>query len=213
MSQGGVGDSNLSMPEHDEYVAGVGDEQGLRLAERLMSRFSVTNSEEIFELINKKAYNGGILIMLIVLCWRVLITEGGDDVELATSFLFNLNYLNVAITVGLFGLISSGLTSIAKEKGQLVNSLVSGAMLIVCGFFIIEPLFYGLTGDEINAQVGLWRSSRLLGLFFGVTFCAKFLVDAWHLYWVKTFLETRGLIITSKDASEQGTIVDGDVVE
>ena len=139
MSQGGVGDSNLSMPEHDEYVAGVGDEQGLRLAERLMSRFSVTNSEEIFELINKKAYNGGILIMLIVLCWWVLITEGGDDVELATSFLFNLNYLNVAITVGLFGLISSGLTSIAKEKGQLVNSLVSGAMLIVCGFFIIEP--------------------------------------------------------------------------
>ena len=213
MSQGGVGDSNLSMPEHDEYVAGVGDEQGLRLAERLMSRFSVTNSEEIFELINKKAYNGGILIMLIVLCWWVLITEGGDDVDLATSFLFNLNYLNVAITVGLFGLISSGLTSIAKEKGQLVNSLVSGAMLIVCGFFIIEPLFYGLTGDEINAQVGFWRSSRLLGLFFGVTFCAKFLVDAWHLYWVKTFLETRGLIITSKDASEQGTIVDGDVVE
>ena len=148
------------MPEHDEYVAGVGDEQGLRLAERLMSRFTVTNSEEIFELINKKAYNGGILIMLIVLCWWVLITEGGDDVELATSFLFNLNYLNVAITVGLFGLISSGLTSIAKEKGQLVNSLVSGAMLIVCGFFIIEPLFYGITGDEINAQVGLWRSSR-----------------------------------------------------
>ena len=213
MSQGGVGESSPSMPEHDEYVAGVGDEQGLRLAERLMSRFKVTNSEEIFELINKKAYNGGILIMLIVLCWWVLITEGGDDVELATSFLFNLNYLNVAITVGLFGLISSGLTSIAKEKGQLVNSLVSGAMLIVCGFFIIEPLFYGITGDEINAQVGLWRSSRLLGLFFGVTFCARFLVDAWHLYWVKTFLETRGLIITSKDASEQGTIVDGDVVE
>tara|TARA_B100001564_G_scaffold340796_1_gene334782 strand:+ start:3205 stop:3846 length:642 start_codon:yes stop_codon:yes gene_type:complete len=213
MSQGGVGESSPSMPEHDEYVAGVGDEQGLRLAERLMSRFTVTNSEEIFELINKKAYNGGILIMLIVLCWWVLITEGGDDVELATSFLFNLNYLNVAITVGLFGLISSGLTSIAKEKGQLVNSLVSGAMLIVCGFFIIEPLFYGITGDEINAQVGLWRSSRLLGLFFGVTFCARFLVDAWHLYWVKTFLETRGLIITSKDASEQGTIVDGDVVE
>lgn len=213
MSQGGVGDSIPSMPEHDEYVAGVGDEQGLRLAERLMSRFSVSNSEEIFELINKKAYNGGILIMLIFLCWWVLITEGGDDVEQAASFLFNLNYLNVAITVGLFGLISSGLTSIAKEKGQLVNSLVSGAMLIVCGFFIIEPLFYGITGDEIDAQVGLWRSSRLLGLFFGVTFCAKFLVDAWHLYWVKTFLETRGLIITSKDTSEQGTVVDGDVVE
>ena len=104
MSQGGVGDSNLSTPEQDEYVAGVGDEQGLRLAERLMSRFSVSNSEEIFELINKKAYNGGSLIMLIVLCWWVLITEGGDDVDLATSFLFNLNYLNVAITVGLFGL-------------------------------------------------------------------------------------------------------------
>ena len=97
MSQGGVGDSNLSMPEHDEYVAGVGDEQGLRLAERLMSRFSVTNSEEIFELINKKAYNGGILIMLIVLCWWVLITEGGDDVGVVCStsddFVYTVTWL------------------------------------------------------------------------------------------------------------------------
>ena len=94
-----------------------------------------------------------------------------------------------------------------------MNSLLSGAMLIVCGFFVLEPLFYGLTGDEISSQVGFWRSTRLLGLFIGVTFCAKFLVEAWHLYWVKKFLESRGLIITDNSSSEPGLLSQGDVIE
>ncbi len=213
MSQGGVDDSYPANPDADGYAAGAGDEHGIRLAFRLMSRFGVSSSEEIYQLINKKGYNGGILIALIILGWWVLITEGGDDVGLATSFLFELNYLSVAISVGLFGLLSSGLTSTAKEKGQLMNSLLSGAMLIVCGFFVLEPLFYGLTGDEITGQVGFWRSSRLLGLFIGVTFCAKFLVEAWHLYWVKTFLESRGITITDNTSSEHGTPSEGDVTE
>lgn len=213
MPQGGVDDSHASNPDADGYATGVGDEHGIRLAFRLMSRFGVNSSEEIYQLINKKGYYGGILIALIILGWWVLITEGGDDVELATSFLFELNYHSVAISVGLFGLLSSGLTSTAKEKGQLMNSLLSGAMLIVCGFFVLEPLFYGLTGDEISSQVGFWRSSRLLGLFIGVTFCAKFLVEAWHLYWVKTFLESRDITITANTASEHGAYSEADVME
>lgn len=213
MSQEGVDDSHPSNPDADGYATGVGDEHGIRLAFRLMSRFGVNSSEEIYQLINKKGYYGGILIALIILGWWVLITEGGDDVELATSFLFELNYRSVAISVGLFGLLSSGLTSTAKEKGQLMNSLLSGAMLIVCGFFVLEPLFYGLTGDEISSQDGFWRSSRLLGLFIGVTFCAKFLVEAWHLYWVKTFLESRDITITANTASEHGAYSEADVME
>lgn len=213
MSQEGVDDSHPSNPDADGYATGAGDEHGIRLAFRLMSRFGVNSSEEIYQLINKKGYYGGILIALIILGWWVLITEGGDDVELATSFLFELNYRSVAISVGLFGLLSSGLTSTAKEKGQLMNSLLSGAMLIVCGFFVLEPLFYGLTGDEISSQDGFWRSSRLLGLFIGVTFCAKFLVEAWHLYWVKTFLESRDITITANTASEHGAYSEADVME
>ena len=213
MSQGGVDDSHPANPEADGYVAGPGDEHSLRLAFRLMSRFGVKSSDEIYDLINKKGYYGGILIASIILGWWGLISEGGDDAALATSFLFELNYLQMAISVGLFGSLSSGLTSSAKEKGQLMNSLLSGAMLIVCGFFVVEPLFYGLTGDEITTQTGFWRSSRLLGLFIGVTFCAKFLVEAWHLYWVRKFLESRGIIITDNTASEQGTLFEGDVME
>ena len=213
MSQEGVDDSHSPNPDANDYATGAGDEHGIRLAQRLMSRFGVKSSEEIYHLINTKGYYGGILIALIILGWWVLITEGGDEVELATSFLFELNYLSVAISVGLFGFLSSGLTSTAKEKGQLMNSLLSGAMLIVCGFFILEPLFYGLTVDEITSQVGFWRSSRLLGLFIGVTFCAKFLVEAWHLYWVVKFLESRGLIITDNTSSEQGILSQGDVIE
>ena len=86
MSQGGVDDSHPANPEADGYVAGPGDEHSLRLAFRLMSRFDVKSSDEIYGLINKKGYNGGILIALIILGWWVLISEGGDDLALATSF-------------------------------------------------------------------------------------------------------------------------------
>ena len=113
-------------------------EKNAQLADRIVQRFGLEKGQEdIFDLINQKAYYGGILLAGLVLFWWVLITEGNDDITLATSFLFDMNFSNVAITVGLFGLISSSFKSLSREKGQLLPSLLSGAMLIVCGFFML----------------------------------------------------------------------------
>jgi len=177
-------------------------EKSAQLADRIVQRFGLEKGQEdIFDLINQKAYYGGILLAGLVLFWWVLITEGNDDITLATSFLFDMNFSNVAITVGLFGLISSSFKSLSREKGQLLPSLLSGAMLIVCGFFILEPMFYGLIGD-ISINTGLWRSGRLVVLFTGVTFCASFLVEAYLLFWLKTFFESEGIVLAAAEEVE-----------
>lgn len=202
MSQGLAGGNDESTTEMRQVLPSAGDEQRAHLAERIMNRFDLQKGEqEIFDLINQKAYLGGILIAGLGLFWWVLITEGNDDITVATSFLFGMNFSQVAVTVGLFGLISSGAKSINREQGQLLPSLVSGAMLIVCGFFILEPFIYGLMGD-ITIQTGLWRTGRLVVLFTGVTFCASYLVEAYLLFWLKTFFESEGIVLAPLEEPE-----------
>lgn len=202
MSQEMNGGVTESINEVRQSLRSAEDERRGHLADRIEKRFGLDKGEqEIFEMINQKAYMGGILLAGLGLFWWVLITEGNDDITIAKSFLFDMNFSQVAVTVGLFGLISSGAKSINREQGQLLPSLVSGAMLIVCGFFILEPLIYGLIGD-ISIETGLWRTGRLVVLFTGVTFCASFLVEAYLLFWLKTFFESEGIVLAPIEETE-----------
>tara|TARA_B100000768_G_scaffold11596_1_gene11450 strand:+ start:5687 stop:6325 length:639 start_codon:yes stop_codon:yes gene_type:complete len=196
MSQDGLIESLGSSGDSHSILRGAEDERRADLATRISRRFEIKNvQEDVFDLINKKAYIGGILLAGLVLFWWVLITEGNDNISLAPSFLFALNFSNVAVTVGIFGLLSSAFKSLSREKGQLLPSLASGAMIIVCVFFIFEPLVYGFFTDTLTSSTGIWRTSRLVILFGGVTFCSTYLVEAYLLFWLKTFCEAEGINI------------------
>ena len=196
MSQEGLVETLGSSGDSHSCLRTPEDERRADLATRISRRFEIKNvQEDVFDLINKKAYIGGILLAGLVLFWWVLITEGNDNIALAPSFLFALNFSNVAITVGIFGLLSSAFKSLSREKGQLLPSLASGAMIIVCVFFIFEPLVYGFFTDTLTSSTGIWRTSRLVILFAGVTFCSTFLVEAYLLFWLKTFCEAEGINI------------------
>lgn len=212
MSQEPTVESLGTHSEARSALRGPEDERRADLATRITHRFGIKNGQqEIFELINKKAYIGGILIAGLILFWWVLITEGNDNIALAPSFLFALNFSHVAITVGVFGLLSSAFKSLSREKGQLLPSLISGAMIIVCVFFIFEPLVYGLFTNELSQSTGLWRTGRLVILFSGVTLCSTFLVEAYLLFWLKTFCESEGINII--EHGEQTNISDSPVLE
>ena len=202
MSQGEVDELSVYSAPEGVHTSNTDDEQKFRLAQRIMSRFDLKDSDQSFELINKKAYVGGILIAVLVLFWWVLITNAEDNMALGASFLFNLDFSEVSLTVGVFGLVSASARSISKDKGQLLPSLASGAMLIVCGFFILEPLVYGLTGDALSLSAGMFRTARLVALFVGVTYCARFLVEAYILFWLKTLVESRNMTISASGSDD-----------
>ena len=74
-------------------------------------------------------------------------------------------------------------------------------MIIVCGFYAIEPLVYGFVTNELEAQTALWRSARLGLLWSGVSYCAHFLVDAFLLYWLKQFCANHDIDISPVEES------------
>lgn len=157
------------------------------LADRLIRRLKVKDHNAIFEMISAKAYFGGILIAVLALFYWIFISSADDNIDTGVSILRSLSFPDVAVAVMVLGLFSALFRDYSRELGHLVPSLVSGTMIIVCGFYAVEPLVYGFVTDELDAQTALWRSARLGVLWGGVTYCAHYLVDAFLLYWLKQF--------------------------
>lgn len=176
------------------------------LAERLIRRLDVRDHNSIFEMISGKAYFGGILIAILSLFYWIFISSAEDSAETGVSILGTISFPDVAIAVMVLGLLSALFRDYSRELGHLLPSLVSGTMIIVCGFYVIEPLAYGFISDELEAQTALWRSARLAVLWGGVTYCAHFLVDAFLLYWLKQFCANNDI-----DISPVGEILEQEV--
>ncbi|MBT61274.1 MAG: hypothetical protein CMA63_06975 [Euryarchaeota archaeon] len=163
------------------------------LAERLSQRMDVKNQNAIYEMISAKAYIGGGLITVLVLFYWIFISSMNDDASVGESLLFGLQFSDVAMVIMFLGLLSALLRAYSRELGQLLPSLVSGAMIIICSFYFIEPLVYGIVTNDLELQTAVWRSLRIGLLWGGVTFCAHYLVDASLLLWLKRFSESHGL--------------------
>ena len=110
----------------------------------------------------------------------------------------------MALAVISLGLLSSLLSDFSRELGKLLPSLISGAMLIMCGLYVLEPLAIGIFTEQYDLIEGLWRCLRLGILWIGVTFCAHLLVDASLLVWLKRFCDSNGIEITPPDEPENG---------
>lgn len=172
------------------------------LADRLIRRLKVKDHNAIFEMISAKAYFGGILIAILALFYWIFISSADDNVDTGVSLLRSLSFPDVAVAVMVLGLFSALFRDYSRELGHLVPSLVSGTMIIVCGFYAVEPLVYGFVTDELEAQTALWRSARLGVLWGGVTYCAHYLVDAFLLYWLKQFCANHDIDIYPAEDSD-----------
>jgi hypothetical protein len=173
--------------EGEEFEVDGPSEHRRELADRLIRRLNVKDHNSIFEMISAKAYYSGILLAILIFFYWIFISSANDNSELGVSILMKFSFADVAIAVMLLGLFSAFFRDFSRELGQLLPSLISGAMIIVCGFYFIEPLVYGFVSNELDIQTAVWRSVRLGVLWGGVTFCAHFLVDASLLLWLKQF--------------------------
>ncbi|MBT3477297.1 MAG: hypothetical protein HN458_05105 [Euryarchaeota archaeon] len=197
-----LADSPLGLGSSQELINGLeADEHRHELAERLIRRLSVKDHNAIYEMISAKAYFGGILIAILALFYWIFISSADDSLDTGVSILGTLSFPDVAIAVMALGLLSALFRDYSRELGHLFPSLVSGVMIIVCGFYAVEPLVYGFVSNDLEAQTALWRSARLGLLWGGVTYCAHYLVDAFLLYWLKQFCANHDINISSVEES------------
>ena len=195
MSGGDVMDSDTSV--HDDSPESINSamEYSEELADRLINRLKPEDNASILKMIANKAYFSGGLGTIILVFWWLTVDTGNDDLSTGVSTFFNLDFSQVALTVIGLGLISALLRDFSRELGKLAPALISGALIILCCLYVLEPLALGFFSDEITSSDGIWRTSRLALLWLGITYCAHLLVDASLLAWLKKFCDSKGLNI------------------
>ena len=195
MSGGDVMDSDTSV--HDDSPESINSamEYSEELADRLISRLKPEDNASILKMIANKAYFSGGLGTIILVFWWLTVDTGNDDLSTGVSTFFNLDFSQVALTVFGLGLISALLRDFSRELGKLAPALISGALIILCCLYVLEPLALGFFSDEITSSDGIWRTSRLALLWLGITYCAHLLVDASLLAWLKKFCDSKGFNI------------------
>ena len=181
------------------------------LAERLISRLKPEDNASILKMIANKAYFSGGLGTIILVFWWLTVDTSNDDLDTGVSTFFGLDFSQVALTVIGLGLLSALLRDFSRELGKLAPALVSGALIILCCLYVLEPLAVGFFTDEITTSDGVWRTARLALLWLGITYCAHLLVDASLLAWLKKFCDSKGLNIeplNERDDSISGMPLD-----
>lgn len=201
------------MPEenHQSLIQESGDfdsnnsvsESSLELANRLIVRLKPDDNSSIFGMIANKSYYSGGLMTIILVFWWLAVDSASDDLDSGLSTFFDLDFSQVALAVIGLGLMSSLLSDLSRELGKLLPSLISGAMLIMCGLYVIEPMAIGLLTDQYDFVDGFWRCLRLGILWAGVSWCAHLLVDASLLVWLKRFCDSNGIEITPDNDSNK----------
>ena len=176
-------------------------EPSLELANRLIVRLKPEDNSSIFGMIANKSYYSGGLMTIILVFWWLAVDSATDDLDSGLSTFFDLDFSQVALAVIGLGLMSSLLSDLSRELGKLLPSLISGAMLIMCGLYVIEPMAIGLLTDQYDLVDGVWRCLRLGILWAGVSWCAHLLVDASLLVWLKRFCDSNGIEITPDNDS------------
>ena len=140
---------------------------------------------------------------IILVFWWLAVDSASDDLDSGLSTFFDLDFSQVALAVIGLGLMSSLLSDLSRELGKLLPSLISGAMLIMCGLYVIEPMAIGLLTDQYDLVDGFWRCLSLGILWAGVSWCAHLLVDASLLVWLKRFCDSNGIEITPDNDSNK----------
>ena len=211
MSGGDVMDSEANMSEESPDLENSAMEYSEELADRLISRLKPDDNASILKMIANKAYFSGGLGTIILVFWWLTVDTGNDDLDAGVSTFFNLDFSQVALTVIGLGLLSALLRDFSRELGKLAPALVSGALIILCCLYVLEPMALGFFSDELGSSDGIWRTARLALLWLGITYCAHLLVDASLLAWLKKFCDSKGLNIeplSSRDDAQNGLLLD-----
>jgi len=211
MSGGDVMDSGANNSEDSLESANSATENSEELADRLINRLKPHDNASILKMIANKAYFSGGLGTIILVFWWLTVDTSNDDLDAGVSTFFYLDFSQVALTVIGLGLLSALLRDFSRELGKLAPALISGALIILCCLYVLEPLALGFFTEEIESSDGIWRTVRLALLWLGITYCAHLLVDASLLAWLKKFCDSKGFTIdplNSRDESSGGSLID-----
>ncbi len=171
-----------------------------QLADAILERMDVTDSQTIDEMIHKRAVLSGTIIGGLLLFWWLVFVKFDSASFNEPELVLQLNYEVISALLPFLVFAGSVLNMMSRELGRPGPGTVAGFLLLISVYFVIEPLGMFLF-NQTDAEMGtvIWLCSRLAIIGTGVYIGSKMLMEAFLLSWVKRFLEMHEASISKED--------------
>ena len=159
------------------------------LAQRISERFGVNNRFDILAVMHNNLKLGAAVITLSLIFRWLTILKSTEDFSIQPSIFLSLAFDDVASLIIALSVCWVIFNDSGMDSGNLLFSLLAGAIMIFSVLYVCEPIVMLVAGSELNFGEAVWRSLRLVAIGGGVTFGTKLLMDALKLRWLKAFLD------------------------
>jgi len=172
-----------------------------QLADAILERMDVTDSQTIDQMIHKRAVFSGTIIGGLLLFWWLVFVKFDSATFNEPELILQLNYEVISALLPFLVFAGSVLNMMSRELGRPGPGTIAGFLLLISVYFVIEPLGMYLF-NQTDAEMGtvIWLCTRLAIIGTGVYIGSKMLMEAFLLSWVKRFLEMHEASISKEDS-------------
>jgi len=173
-----------------------------QLADAILERMDVTDSQTIDQMIHKRAVLSGTIIGGLLLFWWLVFVKFDSASFNEPELVLQLNYEVISALLPFLVFAGSVLNMMSRELGRPGPGTIAGFLLLISVYFIIEPLgMYLFNQTDAEMSTVIWLCSRLAIIGTGVYIGSKMLMEAFLLSWVKRFLEMHEASISKEDST------------
>ena len=199
----------ISVEDIEGSMPPVPSEQHEEIANRLIERLNLQHNNDIPGLLSQKGQWGAGLFSLVLFGWWVLLYKDAGSFSSDDTIVLNLSTIGVGVMVIILGGLGAVFGDISGQHGRVFTSYAAGMMFILATIYVLEPLVVSLTSSDLEVAEGLWRSIRLSGLFIGSRISCRWMLDAFMLRWLQSYLDVHEVDIVppASEAPEQAPII------
>lgn len=198
MGEQGSDDSqnqNIGTIQQTENPEGPTSES-LELMESIIQRLQPTDRHDIREMISFRGLVSGSLASMTAVFWWISVDKGGDslgDTDIPISLIGGFTFKEISIIVPILALAATFIMSVGRETGNAIMNNIGGILIVIILFYILEPLGNSIMGPEIEMQVAVFASGRLIAMAIMLGMATTFFWDAILLQWVRSTMMNLGV--------------------
>ncbi len=170
--------------------------ESLELMESIIQRLQPSDRHDIREMISFRGLVSGSLASMTAVFWWISVDKGGaslGDVDIPISLIGEFTFREISIIVPLMALASTFIMSVGRETGNAILNNIGGILIVIIMFYILEPLGNAILGPEIEMQVAVFASGRLVAMAIMIGMATTFFWDAILLQWVRSTMMNMGV--------------------
>ena len=184
--------------------------ESLELMESIIQRLQPSDRHDIREMISVRGLVSGALASMTAVFWWISVDKGGSslgDADIPISLIGEFTFREISIIIPVLALMATFIMSVGRETGNAILNNIGGILIVIIMFYILEPLGNAIIGPEIEMQVAIFASGRLVAMAIMVGMATTFFWDAILLQWVRSTMMNMGVDLFPQTTMQDNPIV------